>query len=297
MINGYDIKSLDSDFDKLKSSYLYACSKDIEVIKPGNVYIDSPHKDTSSLDYLRSAHDSSKILFNKDLSFGNRVYLSVKETRKNTHVNTNLGIILLVAPIVQAFCKSEKKELSSAINHLVKEANYDDTKYICKAINLANPGGLGARKNLDTRSLPDVKLLDIMSESSKYDRISYQYTRGFEDILRFIVPNIIEKRKSIENTDVLLSIVFLETLAEIPDTHIWRKFGEKIAKKTSNQASDLIKIILKDCSYSRAIRQICALDYEYKNKGINPGTTADLLLASIMIERVFSLSHKRDCDK
>ena len=89
-----------------------------------------------------------------------------------------------------------------------------------------------------------------------------------------------------ENTDFLLSLVFLEILCEIPDTHISRKFNEKIAKKTSNEARDLIKIINTERSRKKAISRICQLDYEYKNKGINPGTTADLLLSGVMIERL-----------
>ena len=31
----------------LKDAYLFACMKDIEVIKPGNVYINAPHEDLS----------------------------------------------------------------------------------------------------------------------------------------------------------------------------------------------------------------------------------------------------------
>jgi triphosphoribosyl-dephospho-CoA synthetase len=49
----------------------------------------------------------------------------------------------------------------------------------------------------------------------------------------------------------------------------------------------LLKIQDKDCSEDYLVKQLNDLDYEYKKKGINPGTTADLLVASLMIHRIF----------
>ena len=283
----YQIQSSYRNLDKLKNCYLYACSKDVEVTKPGNVNIDYPHSDTTAYDFLRSAHDSCDSLFKKDLSLGERIYYSIADSRKNTNVNTNLGIIILIAPIVHSLLNSTKNSFRSALKDVIKSSKISDTNLLCKTINLVNPGGLGEREEMNTRSLPKVTLKTIMDKSARYDRLSYQYSTGYSDILDFVVPRILEHKKNIENTDFLLSLVFLEILCEIPDTHISRKFDEKIAKKTSNEARDLIKIINTERSRKRAISRICQLDYEYKNKGINPGTTADLLLSGVMIERLF----------
>ena len=282
----YQIQHSYRDVDTLKDIYLYACSKDVEVIKPGNVNIDYPHSDTTAYNFLRSAHDSCRSLFRQDLSLGERIYYSVIDSRKNTKVNTNLGIVIMVAPIIQSLLKSTKNSFHSALKDVIKTSQISDTNLLCRAINSVNPGGLGEREEMDTNSLPNVTLKTIMDKSAKYDRLSYQYSTGYSDILDFIVPRIIEHKKNIENTDFLLSLVFLEILCEIPDTHISRKFNEKIAKKTSNEARDLIKIINTERSREKAISRICQLDYEYKNKGINPGTTADLLLSGVMIERL-----------
>ena len=282
----YQIQYSYRNVDKLKDIYLYACSKDVEVIKPGNVNIDYPHSDTTAYNFLRSAHDSCRSLFRQDLSLGERIYHSVTDSRKNTRVNTNLGIVILISPIIQGLLTSTKTTFRSALKDVIKTSRISDTNLLCRAINSINPGGLGEREEMDTNSLPKVTLKTIMDKSAKYDRLSYQYSTGYSDILDFIVPRIIEHKKYIENTDFLLSLVFLEILSEIPDTHISRKFNEKIAKKTSNEARDLIKIINTERSRKKAISRICQLDYEYKNKGINPGTTADLLLSSVMIERL-----------
>ena len=126
-----------------------------------------------------------------------------------------------------------------------------------------------------------------MSYSAQYDRISYQYYNNFEDILDFILPNLDKNMIKYESTDISISITFLEILSKIPDSHISRKLGEEIAKKTSNHVNDLLKIQDKDCSEDYLVKQLSDLDYEYKKKGINPGTTADLLVASLMIHRIF----------
>ena len=57
----------------LKDAYLFSCKKDIEVLKPGNVYIGSPHKDTNSDDYIDSSIYSCEHLFLKNLDLGDRI--------------------------------------------------------------------------------------------------------------------------------------------------------------------------------------------------------------------------------
>tara|TARA_B110000014_G_C19892833_1_gene461933 strand:- start:387 stop:776 length:390 start_codon:yes stop_codon:yes gene_type:complete len=127
-----------------------------------------------------------------------------------------------------------------------------------------------------------------MQYSSKYDRISYQYAHKFTDIFDFIVPCIKFHRKYSRSYEHSLALTFLEILSKIPDSHISRKFGDKISKKTSNEANDLLKILDKDDSWDLASKHLKSLDYEYKKKGINPGTTADLLVAGLMVYKIFS---------
>ena len=182
----YQIQHSYRDVDTLKDIYLYACSKDVEVIKPGNVNIDYPHSDTTAYNFLRSAHDSCRSLFTQDLSLGERIYYSVIDSRKNTKVNTNLGIVILTAPIIQSLLKSTKTSFHSALKDVIKTSQISDTNLLCRAINSVNPGGLGEREEMDTNSLPNVTLKTIMDKSAKYDRLSYQYSTGYSDIFDFI---------------------------------------------------------------------------------------------------------------
>ena len=178
-------------------------------------------------------------------------------------------------------------DLRDGIKMTLSSATSKDTLDICSAINISSPGGLGKRDLYDTNSLPNVSVREIMDYSAKYDRISYQYSNNYIDIFDFIIPRLIFLNKKHGSLDISLSLMFLEILAKIPDSHISRKFGEKIAKKTSNNASDLLKILDKESSHEYLTNQLSKLDYEYKKKGINPGTTADLLLASLMIYKIF----------
>ena len=272
----------------LKDAYLFACMKDIEVIKPGNVYINAPHEDTDSDDYLKSSEHSCKHLFLEDLNLGNRIFLSIEETSKFIKKNTNLGIILTCAPLIHSLICYKEYPLKKGLSLTLENATSADTIAICQAINLVNPGGLGESKQYDTRTLPDIGLLEIMKYSSKYDRIAYQYTNMFKDVLDFVVPCLNSYQNRYKSLSLSLSLTFLDILRNIPDSHIQRKFGDKIAKKTSNQANDLLKILVTERinqdSFNKRLRE---LDYEYKKQGINPGTTADLLVAGLMIKKIF----------
>ena len=202
-------------------------------------------------------------------------------------MNTNLGIVLLCAPIAHALLNYKEMSLKEAITKTIDNATSDDTVKICEAINIANPGGLGDVLDYDTKSMPAVKLREIMSYSAQYDRISYQYHNNYQDILNFIIPSLDKNMIKYKSSDISISMTYLQILSKIPDSHISRKLGEEIAKKTSNHVNDLLKIQDKDCSQGYLVKQLNDLDYEYKKKGINPGTTADLLVASLMIHRIF----------
>ena len=281
--------ALNNNFDEsiIRDAYLYACHKDIEAIKPGNVNINSPHHDTTASDYLISSINSGSELFHDSYSLGDRILNAIVATKKETSMNTNLGIVLLCAPIAHALLNYKEMSLKDAITKTIDNATSDDTVKICEAINIANPGGLGDVLDYDTKSMPAVKLREIMSYSAQYDRISYQYHNNYQDILDFIIPSLDKNMIKYKSSDISISMTYLQILSKIPDSHISRKLGEEIAKKTSNRVNDLLKIQDKDCSQGYLVKQLNDLDYEYKKKGINPGTTADLLVASLMIHRIF----------
>ena len=272
--------------DDLKAAYLFSCKKDIELIKPGNVNLLSPHKDTKAQDYLDSATLSSKELFNQNHSLGKRILESVKVTRSQVNVNTNLGIILLCAPVIQSYIDFNALDLRDCIKKTLSATSVKDTHDLCAAINISSPGGLGDSDLYDTASYPNISIKQIMDYSKEYDRISYQYSHNFTDIFDFIIPKLEFLNQRYESLDISLSLLFIEILAKIPDSHISRKFGDKIAKKTSNNAYDLLKILDREYDPDYLAKALNNLDSEYKKTGINTGTTADLLVDSLMIYKI-----------
>ena len=126
-----------------------------------------------------------------------------------------------------------------------------------------------------------------MKISSDYDLISKQYAFFFEDILRFIVPTLDNAFHRIKDRKLAISYTFLKILEKYPDSHICRKYDDKIAKKTSNEASDLIKILDGGTRHESWGKKLMSLDNHFKMARVNPGTTADLLVVSMMIYDYF----------
>jgi len=273
--------------DKIDESYINSCKLDIECIKPGNVNRVSGHHDTSCMDFIKSYESTSRIISSSELSLGEKIENSILITQENVKTNTNLGIILLCSLFVQSLSLKKDLCLEEAIEYVVVNSTKEDVSKICNSINIAKPGGLGKHSNYDVSSDPDISLLDIMKISSDYDLISKQYAFFFEDILRFIVPTLDNAFHRIKDRKLAISYTFLKILEKYPDSHICRKYDDKIAKKTSNEASDLIKILDGDTRHESWGKKLMSLDNHFKMARVNPGTTADLLVVSMMIYDYF----------
>ena len=84
-----------------RKAFEWACFWDVNTIKPGNVSFQSPGHRMTALDFTKSAVAASNYLFDVNLSVGEKIEQSIKASFKKVSCNTNLGIILLYAPIIQ----------------------------------------------------------------------------------------------------------------------------------------------------------------------------------------------------
>ncbi|HSH83772.1 MAG TPA: triphosphoribosyl-dephospho-CoA synthase, partial [Guyparkeria sp.] len=76
---------------------------------------------------------------------------------------------------------------------------------------------------------------------------------------------------------------YLELLASVPDTLIARKRGPQAAQRVSDAAAQVVAL---GGAFSQQGRQaISELDEELRREGnsLNPGTTADLVAASLFV--------------
>ena len=128
----------------LEQLYQQACEVELQAFKPGNVSIYSAAHDMTVEDFRLSAEVSASPLCNPAYSLGEKIFYAVKATREAVGCNTNLGIILLCAPLIQAveYCKSGIT-LRQALNQVLANTTLSDADWTFKAIDLAAPAGLG----------------------------------------------------------------------------------------------------------------------------------------------------------
>ena len=69
-------------------------------------------------------------------------------------------------------------------------------------------------------------------------------------------------------------------LASIPDSHVARKHGAAAAGALRQRARPLSRALWVATEPHRLTGELLALDRELKARGLNPGTTADLTVAS-----------------
>ena len=85
-----------------RAAYEDACRLEIEALKPGNVHCFAGGHGMSAEQFVVSARVSSGPLTEPGWPVGRRVLEAVRATRQAVGTNTNLGIILLCAPLARA---------------------------------------------------------------------------------------------------------------------------------------------------------------------------------------------------
>ena len=90
----------------IKKNIRFVCDIEMESLKPGNVHKYSKSHDMTTKDFFRSSLIVSKYLSQNNLSLGKKIINTVMQIQKKIKKNTNLGIILMLAPIVVVFSLS-----------------------------------------------------------------------------------------------------------------------------------------------------------------------------------------------
>ncbi len=276
--------------ERLRDAYLWACLMELEAIKPGNVSRHSAGHSMRARDFKESAHASVEPLVLKRLSLGERIYGAVEATHNAVGCNTNLGIVLLCAPLMHAFLGARVgQSLRESLHEVLCASNVNDAVWTFRAIRLASPGGLGRSDSQDISTQPTVSLTEAMCLAADKDRIGFQYASDFVDVFDFALPRLRALRAQAGIDASAVTKLFLGLLARFPDSHIGRKFGIEMAREISARALALESEYLR-AGESRQIHQrLRQVDAEFKTRGINPGTTADLTVATLLSYRMEEL--------
>lgn len=282
--------------ENLINAYIQACEIELQAFKPGNVSIYSEGHDMTVEDFRLSASVSAPAITNPGFSLGEKVYYAVKATRQAVSCNTNLGIILLCAPLLQAeMQRSAQQSLRDALAAVLENTSVEDADWVFKAISLASPGGLGEVEQQDVSGQAAVTLLQAMELAAGRDRIAMQYTNCFKDVFDFAVLQY--NRAFVLSGDCgwAALAVFCEMLARHPDSHIERKYGKQYSDWVAAEMSLLCNALLSVEKPEDALPMLHRVDEAFKAKKLNPGTTADITVATILVALLEQLIGDNEC--
>ena len=260
-----------------------ACLLEVSAPKPGNVSPGRHFHDTRYEDFLASAVAIGPALAAAgENPLGTTIRRAVEATLRWTRSNTNLGIVLLLAPLARAALR-EGASLRQRLRTVLAETTVTDAGEVYAAIRRARPGGLGEAKAEDVAGAPTVSLRDAMALAAERDAIAREYVTDFALTFETGVPAVLAaRREGLAWSDTVVE-AYLALLDATPDTHIARKLGAAEAAAISLQAREVRAAGGTRSPEGR--RALGVLDAELRDQRNrrNPGTTADLTCAALFV--------------
>jgi triphosphoribosyl-dephospho-CoA synthase len=277
---------------RIAAAYRQACLSELDALKPGNVHRFSDGHKMMLEDFVTSADVSAEPLTRAGLGLGERIYQAVEATREAVGCNTNLGILILCAPLVQALLEAPADEtlpLRERLRRVIRQADARETEWLFRAIALASPGGLGQSDRHDVSEPASVPLIEAMRHAAERDRIARQYATGYADLFDYALPRLHAFEQCWPRGSWAVTGLYLDLLARFPDTHIRRKYGLYKAVVTSLHAASLAQGLARAGKPEHYQLRLLQADAEFKREGINPGTSADMTVATIFLAYLESM--------
>jgi triphosphoribosyl-dephospho-CoA synthase len=274
--------------DRVAAAYIEACLAELDAPKPGNVHRFAPGHRMEVADFIRSAEASAGPIAAKGARVGRRIGEAVEATLSAVGQNTNLGIILLCAPLAAA-AEDADNALRPALSAVLDRLDRTDAVEVFAAITAANPGGLGRAPKHDVNAPVVATLREAMAEAADRDRIARQYVTTYEDIFSLGLPALVAARRRHGDTRWSTLAVYLTFLAALPDTHIARKFDSSVAEAVRRDAEGWRDTLAATPDPSRLADGLLNWDATLKSRGVNPGTSADLTVATLFASSLSDL--------
>ncbi len=264
--------------DLLEHQVQLACLLEVSAAKPGNVTPAHDFADTTYADMVRSALALGPVFGRGralQRSVGELILDGVQATVQVAGVNTNLGILLLFAPLVRAaVTRGADEVLRAAVDRTLAELGVDDAAAAFTAIARANPGGLGDAPEHDVRAPARVSLRAAMAAAAHRDSIASEYVTGYAIVFDTGLPLLAQALG--DGAPTLEAIVSLQLglLACQPDTLIERKAGAAVAPTVTEAAREVR-------AGTRTLEEFDA-SLRGPDHRLNPGTTADLVAGTLL---------------
>jgi triphosphoribosyl-dephospho-CoA synthase len=255
-----------------------ACLLEASAAKPGNITPAHDFADTTYADMVRSALALGPAFASERArrrGVGELIADGVQATGRVTDANTNLGIVLLCAPLVRAAAtRTGDETLRSATERVLAQLDVEDAATAFAAIVQARPGGLGDAPEHDVRAPASVSLREAMAAAASRDSIASEYATGYAIVFDDGLPLLADAlRQPASTLDAIVSL-HLGLLASRPDTLIARKAGAQAAGAVTAAARQVREGTLSLDDFDASLR-----DDDHR---LNPGTTADLVAATLL---------------
>jgi len=287
--------------------------------KPGNVHRLRDFPDTRFEDFLISGVISYRYIRQAILRgrrrvpskvlYGDLIYNAVNKSM-NIHGggNTHLGSLLMLVPIAVAIGYNiktglKKLDIKALLNLASKYvelySTIDDAIYLYKAVRVVKPSYItnkdktGEYPSVYTKDYRKVlkerkiKFWDALLASRNRDVIASEITSGYP-LTYEVVEYIRDKLSRGIDWNAVIVDAFLYVLSKGVDTMVIRKFGDDIMREVSLKAHEVLEAggVESELGMKKAVE----LDDELFSRGINPGSTADIIAAAISL---YSLLVKR----
>ncbi len=261
---------------------------ELRAIKPGNVGYHADGHGMKVQQFESSSAVSAAPLFDPDaVGVGERILQAVIATHQAVGDNTNLGIILLVAPLAQALINLPADQtLQIRLKTLLPALTIEDAVKCYQAINIAKPGGMGEVDDQDIGQTPQVTLFEAMRLAAERDIIAQEYTRNYQNLFKYNIDIYREFKSRWGSSEWAATAVYLSQLLKQPDSLIIRKNGLLKAREISDMIAPLANQVLAATDPSQFENELLSLDGQLKTSGINPGTTADMTVAAIFVAQL-----------
>jgi triphosphoribosyl-dephospho-CoA synthase len=264
--------------DQLAHQVQLACVLEVSAPKPGNITPERDFADTTYADMVRSALALGPVFARRRArtrGVGALISDGVRATARVTDANTNLGIVLLFAPLARAEATRQPDEsLRSATERILGQLDLDDATAAFAAIVQAHPGGLGEAPDHDVRAPVSISLREAMAAAAHRDSIASEYATGYAIVFDTGLPLLADALAGGARTlDAIVSL-HIGLLASRHDTLIERKAGAAAARAVSEAAREVRE-------GTRTLE-----DFDASLRGpdhrLNPGTTADLVAGTLL---------------
>jgi triphosphoribosyl-dephospho-CoA synthase len=264
--------------DLLEHQVQLACVLEVSASKPGNVTPRHDFADTTYPDIVRSALALGPVFARPAAmrrTVGELISDGVAATARVASANTNLGIVLLFAPLVRAeVTRGPEEPVRSALQKTLAQLDVADAAAAFAAIARTNPGGLGEAPEHDVRAPARVSLRAAMAAAAHRDSIASEYVTGYAIVFDTALPLLVEALRGGMSTLEAIVSLHVGLLASRPDSLIARKAGAAAAQAVTEAAREVRDGTRRLEDLDRWLRR--------EDGRLNPGTTADLAAATVL---------------